>query len=113
MQSTIPITLVRRATLTAAACLLMPAAWAAPSVAENFDTCRAEAEMLYGTTDRLPRVRLDDIRRSGRELRLRIVTPEGESFDATCEVNRRSGKLLSLEPHQPPSDERRLSSVQR
>lgn len=74
------------------------AAAAAPSMAEHFESCREEAQVLYGAVDAPARVRLDDMRRGGRELRLRITTPDGESFNAVCEVNRRTGELLSLTP---------------
>lgn len=88
-----------------------PSTWAVPPVAENFATCRAEAELLYGSNGEAARVRLDDIRRSGKELRLRVVTPAGDSFTAVCEVNRRTGELVSLDPGAVDSPERRLSAL--
>ncbi len=103
--------LCRNLLFAAAIMGIAPAAWAAPSVAENFDTCRVEAELLYGSNGEPARVRLDDMRRSGKELRLRVVTPAGDSFTAVCEVNRRTGELVSLDPRAVDSPERRLSAL--
>lgn len=88
---------------------LAPAAFAAPSVAENFETCRAEAEIAYGNGNEAARVRLDDVRKSGRQLLMRVVTPAGESFNAVCEVNRKSGELIALDPQPAASNTMRVS----
>jgi hypothetical protein len=81
------------------------------SVARKFQTCRTEAEVLYGNAGQTARVRLEDARKSGTELRLRVFPPGGESFAAFCRVDRQSGTLVSLEPQPEAAAARRLSPV--
>lgn len=83
------------------------------SVARKFQTCRAEAEVLYGNAGQAASVRLEDARKSGTELRLRVYPPEGESFAAFCLVDRQSGALVSLEPQPEAAVARQLSTVSR
>lgn len=96
-------TINRAIALFAMSVALSPAAFAAPSTAENFATCRAEAETLYGNGSEPARVRLDDVRKSGRELQLSVVTPAGETIKAVCSVNRKTGDLVALEPRPAPA----------
>jgi hypothetical protein len=82
------------------------------SVARKFQTCRAEAEVLYGNAGQAASVRLEDARKSGTELRLRVYPPEGDSFAAFCLVDQ-SGALVSLEPQPEAAVARQLSTVSR
>ncbi len=71
--------------------------WAATSTAEAFASCRSHAEVAYGSGDQLAEVRLDGLRKSGKQLRIKIFTPEGEQINALCNVNRKSGLVVSIE----------------
>jgi hypothetical protein len=71
---------------------------AATSTAQAFETCREHAEIAYGSADQMAEVRLEGVRKSGRQLRLKIFTPEGEQVLALCNVNRKTGLLVSMDP---------------
>ena len=71
---------------------------AATSTAEAFETCREHAEVAYGSAEQLAEVRLDGVRKSGHQLRLKVFTPEGEQLTALCNVNRKTGELVSIDP---------------
>jgi len=71
---------------------------AAASTLESFETCKSEAEVAYGSVDQRAEVRLDGVRKSGKQLRLRVFTPEGEKLTVSCNVDRRSGEVVSMDP---------------
>ncbi|MDZ4731567.1 MAG: hypothetical protein SH820_16680 [Xanthomonadales bacterium] len=71
---------------------------AATSIAQAFETCREHAEVAYGSADQLAEIRLDGVRKSGRQLRLKVFTPAGDQILALCNVNRRTGLLVSIDP---------------
>jgi hypothetical protein len=72
--------------------------WAATSTAEAFASCQSQAEVAYGSADQLAEVRLDGVRKSGKQLRLKVFTPAGEQLNALCNVNRKSGQVVSIDP---------------
>ncbi len=93
-----------------AAGLLSPA-WAASSTAAAFEQCRAAAEVAYGSADEPADVRLDGVRKSGKQLRLQVFTPEGDQFVALCNVNRKTGELVSMDPPARPEVKEDLAST--
>jgi hypothetical protein len=70
----------------------------ASSTQQAFDSCRAEAEVAYGSLEEPAVVRLDGVRKSGKQLRLKVFTPEGEQLIALCNVDRKTGDVVSLDP---------------
>lgn len=85
-------------------------AWAATTTAEAFEQCRLAAEVAYGSADENAEVRLDGVRKSGKQLRLKVFTPEGEQFNAFCTVNRKTGQLVSMDPPGRPAAGNDLAS---
>lgn len=77
---------------------MLSPAWAATTTAEAFEKCREVAEVAYGSGDALADVRLDGVRKSGKQLKLRVFTPDGEQINASCNVNRKTGELVSIDP---------------
>lgn len=71
---------------------------AAITTAQAFEQCREVIEVAFGSADELAEVRLDGTRNSGRQLRLRVFTPEGEQVKVQCNVNRKTGELVSINP---------------
>lgn len=71
--------------------------WADAS-SDAYASCRKEAEVRYGSAEQLAEVRLDGFRKAGKEVRLKVFTPEGEQINALCSVNRKSGEVLAIEP---------------
>jgi len=72
--------------------------WAAVSSSETYANCRNEAEVRFGSAEQPAEVRLDGFRKSGKEVRLKVFTPEGEQINALCTVNRKTGEVLAIEP---------------
>jgi hypothetical protein len=70
----------------------------ASSTQQNFDACKAQAEVAYGSVEEPAVIRLDGVRKSGKQLRLKVFTPDGEQLIALCNVNRKSGEVVSLDP---------------
>ena len=68
------------------------------TTAQKFETCSAAAEVAYGTDDAKPIIRLQGVRKAGKQLRLRVSTPEGEGIAVLCDVDRTTGELLALTP---------------
>lgn len=91
---------------------LVTGAFAGPPVTESFAACRAEAETLYGNDGDGLRVRLDGVRKGGKELRLRVVTGDGQSFNAVCSVGGEPGERVALDPQQVPGRERQLTAAE-
>ncbi len=86
---------------------------AAQSTSQALATCRGVAERVYGNGHENAEIHLDGVRKSGRQLRLRVHTPNGEMLTAFCTVNRRTGELVSLDPPgRQEVAERTLSSVE-
>lgn len=71
---------------------------AATTTAQAFEQCREVIEVAFGSADEVAEVRLDGTRKSGRQLRLRVFTPEGEQLKVHCTVNRKTGELVSIDP---------------
>lgn len=83
---------------------------AAASTLESFETCQSEAEVAYGSVDQRAEVRLDGVRKSGKQLRLKVFTPEGEKLTVLCNVDRRSGEVVSMDPPARDSESASLPS---
>lgn len=75
---------------------------AAATTLESFETCQSEAEVAWGSVDEKAEVRLDGVRKNGKQLRLRVLTPEGEKLAVLCNVDRRSGEVVSMDPPVTP-----------
>ncbi|MEJ8566082.1 hypothetical protein [Elongatibacter sediminis] len=88
-----------------------PAALAVPPVSQLFENCRDEARVLYAQDGESVRVRLDDMRRSGRELQLTVVTPAGETLRAVCRVDRKTAEVLALEAVGSAPEPERLAAA--
>ena len=67
---------------------------------QNFETCRSAAEVAFGSVDEKADVRLEGVRKSGKQLRLRVFTPEGEGLAVLCDVDKKTGELIALNPPQ-------------
>ena len=68
------------------------------TTAQNFETCRSAAEVAFGNAEENASVRLEGVRKSGKQLRLRVFTPEGEGLAVLCDVDKKSGDLIALNP---------------
>lgn len=75
----------------------------ASSTQKAFDSCSEQAEVAYGSLDEPAVIRLDGVRKSGKQLRLKVFTPDGEQFIALCNVNRKSGEVVSIDPAGKPA----------
>ena len=76
----------------------VPAAFAGATTAQKLETCRAAIEIAYGSGDEIPGVRLQAVRKAGKQLKLWVDTPEGEGLSVYCEVDRSTGDLVALNP---------------
>ncbi len=74
--------------------------FASTSLSNMYTTCKEQARVAYGSLEQAPHVRLVNVKRhqKNKRLRLRVVPPQGGAFTSYCEVNRRTGELVSLEP---------------
>lgn len=70
----------------------------ASSTQKAFDSCREQAEVAYGSVDEPAVIRLEGVRKSGKQLRLKVFAPDGEQFIALCNVNRKSNEVVSMDP---------------
>jgi hypothetical protein len=75
---------------------LVSTAGADQSTAQKLSSCRAEAEVVYGSADEPATVRLEGVRKGGSQLRLRVYTPEGDGLNVLCDVDRKTGELIAL-----------------
>jgi len=76
---------------------------AAATTQESFNSCKDEAEVAWGSADEKAKVRLDGTRKNGKQIRLRVFTPEGEKLTVLCNVDRRSGEVVSMDPPAAPN----------
>lgn len=83
---------------------------AATTTAQAFEQCREVIEVAFGSADELAEVRLDGTRKSGRQLRLRVFTPDGEQLKVQCNVNRKTGELVSIDPPGTSSSKKELAA---
>lgn len=92
-----PRTLVLSLALLA---LSIPQTQAAVSPSDAAATCKAEAQTRYASGDRQARVKIKGMIAGGevRKVRMQVLPAEGKAFLAICEVNGRSGEVLSLTP---------------
>jgi len=84
---------------------LTPSAFAGATTAQKLETCRAAIEIAYANGDEVPGVRLQAVRKAGKQLKLWVDTPEGEGLSVYCEVDRSTGDLVALNPPHKPSSE--------
>jgi hypothetical protein len=92
---------IRRIVVAAAfAGLVAPLAHAGVSSTEAAVSCKAEAASRYAQGDQLARVKLKGIYGSSALRKVRVqVLPEGsKGFLAICEVDGKSGNIVSLAP---------------
>lgn len=89
--------------LMTAGLLSLSGSLAAATTLEAFETCKNEAEVAWGSVDEKAEVRLDGVRKNGKQLRLRVFTPEGEKLAVLCNVDRRSGAVVSMDPPATPA----------
>jgi hypothetical protein len=80
--------------------LLAPFSHAGISGSEAATVCKAEVQSHYAQGDVLPRVKLKGIYGNNAAPKVRVqVLPEGENaFLVLCQLDGRSGKLVSIEP---------------
>lgn len=85
---------------TALAGLLAPLSHAGISSSEAVTVCKAEVQARYAQGDVLPRVKLKGIYGNGvaPKVRVQVLPKDGDSFLALCQLDGRSGKLVSIEP---------------
>ncbi|HET6565394.1 MAG TPA: hypothetical protein VFG52_08275 [Xanthomonadales bacterium] len=83
---------------------------AATTTAQAFEQCREVVEVAFGSADELADVRLEGTRKSGRQLRLRVFTPAGEQVSVQCNVNRKTGELVSIDPPGAETGKKELAS---
>jgi len=79
---------------------LVSVAQAGVTTAQKLETCRAAIELAYSSGDELPGVRLQAVRKGGKQLKLWVDTPEGDGLSVFCDVDRSSGDLIALNPPQ-------------
>lgn len=84
---------------------------AATTTAQAFEQCREVIEVTFGSADELADVRLDGTRKSGKQLRIRVFTPEGEQFKVHCNVNRQTGEVVSIDPLGNSAAKKQLASA--
>ena len=96
-------------TLIAFGGLVSAASAAGATTAQKFANCAAAAEVAFGTADEKANVSLQGVRKAGKQLRLRVSTPEGEGIAVLCDVDRSSGELLALTPPHKAGTELALS----
>lgn len=77
---------------------LVTNAEAGATTAQKLETCRAAIEIAYASGDEVPGVRLQAVRKGGKQLKLWVDTPEGEGLSVFCDVDRSSGDLIALDP---------------
>ena len=92
---------IRRFVAVAAlAGFVAPLAQAGDSATEAATSCKAEAAARYAQGDQLARVKLKGIYGNSavRKVRVQILPAGSTGFLAICEVNGRSGDIVSIEP---------------
>jgi hypothetical protein len=92
---------IRRLVAVAAlAGLAAPLAQAGVSANDAAASCKAEAAARYAQGEQLARVKLKGIYGSSavRKVRVQILPAGSNGFLAICEVNGRSGEIVSIEP---------------
>lgn len=77
---------------------LVTNAEAGATTAQKLETCRAAIEIAYSSGDEIPGVRLQAVRKAGKQLKLWVDTPDGEGLSVFCDVDRSSGDLIALNP---------------
>jgi len=84
--------------------LLAPLAQAGMTTAEAATACKTEAQARFAQGEELARVKFKGIYGGNavRKVRLQVLPAEGKPFFAICEVNRRSGDLVSLQAKSRP-----------
>lgn len=82
---------------------------AATTTGQAFEQCREVIEVAFGSADEQARVRLEGTRKSGRQLQLRVFTPEGEQVIVQCNVNRKTGELVSINPPGNSAEKKELA----
>ena len=82
---------------------LAPTAFAGATTAQKLETCRAAVELAYGNGEAIPGVRLQAVRKGGKQLKLWVETPEGEGLSVFCDVDRSTGDLVALTPPSKPA----------
>jgi hypothetical protein len=80
--------------------LLAPLAQAGVSPEKAAVLCKAEAASRYAQGEQIARIKLKGIYGSAglRKVRVQVLPAEGKAFMAVCEVNGRSGEVVSIEP---------------
>ena len=92
MKASIPF-----ATAIAAALLISAPAYAATGVSDMAKICKAGALDQYAQLQPT-RVKFKGVSgpRSAKQVRLQVFPQDGQAFDATCELNTKTGEILAL-----------------